>query len=83
MPLVARASVASDRSLIPAGSILLAEVPLLNQQGKFTGHYQMRLMVALDVGGAIKGSTSISIKASGQRLGTGPVTITTMAVSGC
>ncbi|AOV97767.1 murein transglycosylase A [Edwardsiella hoshinae] len=55
VPLVARASVASDRSLIPPGSILLAEVPLLNQQGKFTGHYQMRLMVALDVGGAIKG----------------------------
>ncbi len=55
VPLVAKASVASDRSLIPAGSTLLAEVPLLDNQGKFTGKYEMRLMVALDVGGAIKG----------------------------
>lgn len=55
VPLIAKASVASDRSLIPAGSTLLAEVPLLDPQGKFTGKYEMRLMVALDVGGAIKG----------------------------
>ncbi|WP_145585917.1 murein transglycosylase A [Yersinia rochesterensis] len=55
VPLIAKASVASDRSLIPPGTTLLAEVPLLDNQGKFTGHYQMRLMVALDVGGAIKG----------------------------
>ncbi|CNF06486.1 murein transglycosylase A [Yersinia bercovieri] len=55
VPLIAKASVASDRSLIPAGTTLLAEVPLLDKQGKFTGQYQMRLMVALDVGGAIKG----------------------------
>lgn len=55
VPLVAKASVASDRSLIPAGTTLLAEVPLLDNKGKFTGKYEMRLMVALDVGGAIKG----------------------------
>ncbi len=55
MPLIAKASVASDRSLIPAGTTLLAEVPLLDNKGKFTGKYEMRLMVALDVGGAIKG----------------------------
>ncbi|AJJ11934.1 membrane-bound lytic murein transglycosylase A [Yersinia rohdei] len=55
VPLIAKASVASDRSLIPPGTTLLAEVPLLDNQGKFTGQYQMRLMVALDVGGAIKG----------------------------
>ncbi|MDX5627978.1 MULTISPECIES: murein transglycosylase A [unclassified Brenneria] len=55
VPLVAKASVASDRSLIPAGTALLAEVPLLDNDGKFTGKYEMRLMVALDVGGAIKG----------------------------
>lgn len=53
--LIAKASVASDRSLIPAGTTLLAEVPLLDNKGKFTGKYEMRLMVALDVGGAIKG----------------------------
>lgn len=55
VPLIAKASVASDRSIIPSGSTLLAEVPVLDNNGKFTGHYQMRLMVALDVGGAIKG----------------------------
>ncbi|PVZ85334.1 murein transglycosylase A [Serratia sp. S1B] len=55
VPLVAKASVASDRSLIPAGTTLLTEVPLLDNKGKFTGKYEMRLMVALDVGGAIKG----------------------------
>jgi len=55
VPLVAKASVASDRSLIPAGTALLAEVPQLNEKGKFNGKYEMRLMVALDVGGAIKG----------------------------
>lgn len=55
VPLVAKASVASDRSLIPPGTALLAEVPLLDQAGKFTGQYEMRVMIALDVGGAIKG----------------------------
>ncbi len=55
IPLIAKASVAADRSLIPPGSTILAEVPLLDSRGKFTGKYQMRLMIALDVGGAIKG----------------------------
>lgn len=55
VPLVGRASVASDRSIVPAGTTLLAEVPLLDNQGKFNGQYELRLMVALDVGGAIKG----------------------------
>ena len=55
VPLVGRASVASDRSLIPPGTTLLAEVPLLDNNGKFNGQYELRLMVALDVGGAIKG----------------------------
>ncbi|XBS68999.1 murein transglycosylase A [Acerihabitans sp. KWT182] len=55
VPLIAKAAVASDRSLVPAGTTLLAEVPLLDNNGKFTGKYEMRLMIALDVGGAIKG----------------------------
>lgn len=55
VPLVAKASVASDRSLIPPGTALLAEVPLLDNNGKFSGKYEMRIMVSLDVGGAIKG----------------------------
>lgn len=44
-----------DRSIIPPGSPLLAEVPLLDNNGKSNGQYELRLMVALDVGGAIKG----------------------------
>jgi len=55
VPLIGRASVASDRSIIPAGTTLLAEVPLLDNNGKFSGQYELRVMVALDVGGAIKG----------------------------
>ncbi|ATZ12486.1 murein transglycosylase A [Erwinia amylovora] len=55
VPLIAKASVAADRALIPAGTALLAEIPLLNNNGKFTGKYEMRMMVSLDVGGAIKG----------------------------
>ncbi|VEB01899.1 membrane-bound lytic murein transglycosylase A [Klebsiella pneumoniae] len=30
-------------------------MPLLDNNGKFNGQYELRLMVALDVGGAIKG----------------------------
>lgn len=55
VPLIGRASVASDRSVIPAGTTLLTEVPQLDNNGKFNGQYELRVMVALDVGGAIKG----------------------------
>lgn len=55
VPLIAKASVASDRSIIPTGTTLLTEIPLLDNNGRFTGKYEMRLMIALDVGGAIKG----------------------------
>jgi membrane-bound lytic murein transglycosylase A len=56
VPLVAKASVASDKALVPPGTVLLAEVPVLDSLGRFTGKYLMRLMVALDTGGAIKGN---------------------------
>lgn len=55
VPLIGRASVASDKTIIPPGTTLLAEVPQLDNQGKFNGQYELRVMVALDVGGAIKG----------------------------
>lgn len=61
IPLIAKASVASDRSIIPAGTVLLAEIPILDNTGKFTGQYQMRLMVALDVGEPLKDIISIFI----------------------
>ncbi len=54
VPLIAKASVAADSTLIPPGTALLAEIPLLDNTGKFNGKYEMRVMVSLDVGGAIK-----------------------------
>lgn len=55
IPLIAKASVASDLSVIPSGTVLLVEVPLLDSEGRFNGKRETRLMVALDRGGAIKG----------------------------
>lgn len=55
VPLVANASIASDKSLIPIGSVVLVDVPLLDNDGQYRDRRETRLMVALDVGGAIKG----------------------------
>ncbi|MDF7666386.1 murein transglycosylase A [Orbaceae bacterium ESL0727] len=55
VPLIANASVASDKTLIPTGSVVLVDVPLLDNDGEYRGRREIRLMVALDVGGAIKG----------------------------
>lgn len=55
VPLVALASVASDTNLVPSGSVLLVEMPLIDHAGNWTGKHELRLMVALDRGGAVKG----------------------------
>ena len=55
VPLIANASVASDKLLVPTGSVVLVDVPLLDNDGQYRGRREVRLMVALDVGGAIKG----------------------------
>ncbi|QDJ12936.1 murein transglycosylase A [Mergibacter septicus] len=55
VPLVPLAAVASDRQLIPSGSVLLVEVPELTTEGKWSGKHHLHLMIALDIGGAIKG----------------------------
>ena len=55
VPLVPMASVASDRSVIPMGSVLLVEVPQIDNEGNWTKQHQLHLMVALDVGGAVNG----------------------------
>lgn len=55
VPLVPLTAVAADRNLVPLGSVLLVEMPILTATGKWSGQHQLRLMVALDVGGAIKG----------------------------
>ncbi|MBP8222942.1 MAG: murein transglycosylase A, partial [Aeromonas sp.] len=48
------AAVAADKSLLPMGTPILAEVPLLDKAGNWTGKHQLRLLIALDVGGAVK-----------------------------
>lgn len=53
VPLVAKHSVAVDKSLIPLGSVMLGEVPVLNDKGELIKH-EYRILVAHDVGGAIK-----------------------------
>ncbi|MDG6882516.1 Membrane-bound lytic murein transglycosylase A precursor [Phocoenobacter uteri] len=55
VPLIALASVASDRNIVPSGTPLLVETPVVDEDGDWTGEHEMRLMVALDVGGAVKG----------------------------
>ncbi len=53
VPLTPLLSVAVDPAFIPLGSVLLAQVPLLNNKGELTGH-EFRLMLAQDKGAAIK-----------------------------
>ncbi len=55
VPLIALASVASDTNVVPSGTPLLIEMPLIDTKGNWTGKHELRLMIALDVGGAIKG----------------------------
>ncbi|MBU1619380.1 MAG: murein transglycosylase A [Gammaproteobacteria bacterium] len=52
-PLTPLHSVAVDPAFIPLGSIVLAQVPLLDDKGDLTGH-EFRLMLAQDKGAAIK-----------------------------
>ena len=54
VPLTPLYSVAVDPAVIPLGSILLGEVPKLNERGQLIGH-EFRLLLAQDKGGAIKG----------------------------
>lgn len=62
---------------------MLAEVPLLDNNGKFNGQYELRLMVALDVGGAIKGQHFDIYQGIGLTRATVPAGITTTAAYGC
>ncbi|AOF54070.1 murein transglycosylase A [Rodentibacter caecimuris] len=55
VPLVPMAAVASDRNVIPSGSVLLVEVPDIDNDGNWRGSHKLHLMVALDVGGAVNG----------------------------
>lgn len=54
IPLLPMAAVAGDRSILPMGTPILAEVPLLNADGSWSGMHQLRLLIVLDTGGAVK-----------------------------
>lgn len=55
VPLTAEHSIAVDPRYIPLGSTLLASFPVLNEKGDVVKH-EYRILLAQDVGGAIKGS---------------------------
>ncbi|TCP17189.1 membrane-bound lytic murein transglycosylase A [Nicoletella semolina] len=69
VPLVALASVASDRNIVPSGSVLLVEMPLIDHNGNWRGRHELRLMVALDVGGAVKGQHFDIYQGIGEKAG--------------
>ena len=60
VPLTADYSVAVDTDIIPLGSTLLAEVPVLDKRGILVKH-DYRLLFAQDRGGAIKGTGRIDL----------------------
>ncbi len=53
-------SIAVDPKYIPLGSLLLAKVPILDEEGKLLKH-EYRILIAQDTGGAIKGSGHVDI----------------------
>ncbi|OEF26309.1 murein transglycosylase A [Vibrio rumoiensis 1S-45] len=55
IPLLPMAAVAGDRSIFPMGTPILAEVPLLDVNGQWTGVHVLKLLIVLDTGGAVKG----------------------------
>ena len=60
--LVAGHSIAVDPKFIPYGAVLLAKVPILDQDGVLLSH-EYRLLTAQDRGGAIKGPGHVDVYA--------------------
>ncbi len=69
VPLLPMVSVAGDRRNFPMGTPILAEVPLLDAKGQWTGTYVLRLLLVLDVGGAVKGNHFDIYHGIGEHLG--------------
>lgn len=70
IPLLPMASVAGDRAILPMGTPILAEVPLLNPDGSWSGAHQLRLLIVLDTGGAVKQNHLDLYHGMGPRAGT-------------
>lgn len=58
--LTALHSIAVDKACIPYGACLLAEIPVLNDNGELVGH-QWRILFAQDTGGAIRGPGHVDL----------------------
>lgn len=58
VPLTASYSIAVDPAVIPLGSTVLGELPVLDEKGELLRH-EYRLLLAQDKGGAIKGAGHI------------------------
>lgn len=58
VPLTPKYSIAVDPKVIPLGSVLLGELPILDDKGDLIRH-EYRLLLAQDKGGAIKGAGHI------------------------
>jgi membrane-bound lytic murein transglycosylase A len=54
VPLTGMISIAVDPDYIPLGSVLLAAVPIINEEGNVERH-EYKILLAQDVGGQIKG----------------------------
>ncbi len=70
IPLLPMASVAGDRTLFPMGTPILAEVPLLNADGSWSGVHVLKLLIVLDTGGAVKQNHLDLYHGMGARAGT-------------
>jgi len=53
-------SIAIDRNVLPLGSCLLAAVPIIDEERNFS-HHEYRILLAQDIGGAIKGAGHIDL----------------------
>ena len=60
VPLTDHYSIASDRRYLPMGSIVLAEIPVVDENGYLIGH-EHRLLFAQDTGGKIKGPGHVDV----------------------
>lgn len=70
IPLLPMASVAGDATILPMGTPILAEVPLINADGTWSGAHQLRLLIVLDTGGAVKQNHLDLYHGMGPRAGT-------------
>ncbi|AAM67985.1 murein transglycosylase A [Buchnera aphidicola] len=69
VPLVEKAAIAVDKSVIKIGSVVLVKIPVLDKNGIFIHKYEMHLLIALDVGGVIKGQHFDVYQGIGEKAG--------------